>query len=617
MAQQTFTVGNAPRVNITQVHGDLKVRVWHERTISVETKGSVADLQQEGNVLTILDCDDDLALTVPIDTAIKATRVNGDALIEGVLRVSLDNVSGDVVLKNIAGDTGLENIGEAIELTNVGADLVVMNAPVLRVRHSVGGDVQIKNVGVIEIETIGGELSLEQAETVVISTVGGDMSVRSVQAALRCGVVGGDGSVQGIPKTEVMLGTVGGDLSLSVAANLQIGNVGGDCSVRGVEGDVELGTIGGDMVLDRAGGKLQVGRVAGDASFKGLQDGVEVGGIGGDLVLHSMFSVDTLARLNVGGDAVVVVPENASLGIVARVGGDVLGHSSLASRSGKMINLVYGSGSAHLELTVGGDLVLKGAGNPHARSSSNESDFGGSWNDFGHDMSNLGRELSKLGQDLSREIASAFSEAGWSSGAGIADEIARKAEAQARRAQRQAERQAHKAHEQSSRINIRFNDREWRLNPERLERIREQARRAAAEGVSGAFEAVERAMSNLHIPTPPKPPVPPVPPVSPVPPVPPVAPVRPVTPVSPYAKNYSQEGRQDDMDDIEELEDVEDVEELEDLEGKSSPRNCVSAETPPVASYDIDQEREAILRMIAEGRVTPEEGDLLLEALGS
>jgi hypothetical protein len=33
--------------------------------------------------------------------------------------------------------------------------------------------------------------------------------------------------------------------------------------------------------------------------------------------------------------------------------------------------------------------------------------------------------------------------------------------------------------------------------------------------------------------------------------------------------------------------------------------------------YNLDQEREAILRMIAEGRVTPEEGDLLLEALGS
>jgi hypothetical protein len=30
-----------------------------------------------------------------------------------------------------------------------------------------------------------------------------------------------------------------------------------------------------------------------------------------------------------------------------------------------------------------------------------------------------------------------------------------------------------------------------------------------------------------------------------------------------------------------------------------------------------EQEREAILKMIAEGRITPEEGDMLLEALGS
>ena len=37
----------------------------------------------------------------------------------------------------------------------------------------------------------------------------------------------------------------------------------------------------------------------------------------------------------------------------------------------------------------------------------------------------------------------------------------------------------------------------------------------------------------------------------------------------------------------------------------------------PAPEYNLEQEREAILRMIAEGRVTPEEGDLLLEALGS
>lgn len=38
-----------------------------------------------------------------------------------------------------------------------------------------------------------------------------------------------------------------------------------------------------------------------------------------------------------------------------------------------------------------------------------------------------------------------------------------------------------------------------------------------------------------------------------------------------------------------------------------------AASAPPV---DPEKEREAILRMIAEGRITPEEGDLLLESLG-
>jgi len=36
---------------------------------------------------------------------------------------------------------------------------------------------------------------------------------------------------------------------------------------------------------------------------------------------------------------------------------------------------------------------------------------------------------------------------------------------------------------------------------------------------------------------------------------------------------------------------------------------------PAVRVENVEQEREAILRMVAEGRITPEEGDMLLEAL--
>jgi hypothetical protein len=47
------------------------------------------------------------------------------------------------------------------------------------------------------------------------------------------------------------------------------------------------------------------------------------------------------------------------------------------------------------------------------------------------------------------------------------------------------------------------------------------------------------------------------------------------------------------------------------------PVDATEANKPTsVAGLSPEQDREAILRMIAEGRISPEEGDLLLEALG-
>jgi hypothetical protein len=592
MAQQTFSVGREPRVVITQVQGGLTVRSWSERSIQVAIDGSVAGLQQEGNALMINDCDSDIELHVPEDTSISALNTTGDVDIEGVRLVKLENVTGDVTLRDISGDAELENVARAIELTNLGGDLDVSNSPAVRVQHSVGGDATLKNVAEVEIETVGGDLAVANGETAMVGTVGGDLSASNVAAALRCGVVGGDCQVQGSARTKVAIGNAGGDFIVSGAESLHAGNIGGDCMVRDVQGEVEVGYVGSDGSFRGVGGNLQVGNIGGDGDLKGIQGGVEVGSIGGDLELQSNFPVDTRSRLIVGGDAGIVIPDDADLSIRATVGGDVSGRSIITSRSGNLVNLIYGEGRAHLDLNVGGDLNLKGTSNPRSSSSAS-----GSWNDFGREMSKLGQDLGKLGQDLGQEIASAFSGAGWTYGADFADDIARKAEEKARKAQRKAEEQARKATERAARINIRFNDREWRLDPERLERIREQARSAASEGITGALDAVERAMSNLRIPMPPLPRPP-----SGAPPVPPVPPMGrdksgPYAPspsgAAPAPAPQAQEGTTQDG-----------------APGQQVPRE----DHPPV---DLEQEREAILRMIAEGRVTPEEGDLLLEALGS
>lgn len=495
MTQQMYDVGLEPKVILAQVSGDLSVRGWERRAISFETDGRVSELQQEGNALMIIDCDGDVALQVPTDTDIRVTSLSGDVSIEDVRRVELKDIGGDVELEDIGADVNLENISSTVELVNLAADLHVTNTPALRSYGGVGGDASLENVTHVELESIGADLSLEHTQSAVIGTVGADLDVEDIAETLSCGNVGGDCQVQGNTRTEITLGNVGGDMESSSAANVQIGSVGGDCSLRDVTGVIEVGNIGGDADIIGVGGDLEVGSIGGDAELQGLRGKFEVGSVGGDLELQAAFPTGSHARLNVGGDASIELLDNPNLSLRAAVGGDVSGQAISFSGGGNLINLVYGDGSAQLEVSVGGDLEINGGGNPRTSSTT------GSWSDFGREMAELGREMGHLGQELSREFKEAFSQAGWPLGPNFGNDIARKAQERARKAQRKAEERARHAeergrhaNERANRMRVRINSREWQLDPERLERIKEQARRAATEGVSGALEAVERAV---------------------------------------------------------------------------------------------------------------------------
>lgn len=586
--QQTFPVGNEPKVSIAQVRGDLNVSVWDQTTIVIEVDGRVTELHQEGDAVMLMECRGDLNLHVPSNTEINVTNVKGDVSVDGVRRVELADISGDVELQNVGIGVDIEKIGEAISLTDLHADVNVINATSLRSRGVIGADASLSHIALVEIETVGADLSLDDVETVVVGNVGGDLHVHEIADAFSCGNIGGDCTIQSSTSCEIAISNVGGNINVSRAVSIHIGSVGGDSQLRDIEGIVEVGNVGGDASFQGVGGNLQVGHIGGDGELTGLKAAIEVGNIGGDLALQSAFPAGNHIRLNVGGDARVELPENANLSIHAAVGGDVTGQS-VAFEGGNLVSVVYGDGAAVLELSVGGDLELRGKGNPRSSSTSN------SWGDFGQEMADLGREMGKLGQDLSREIAAAFQGAGWSQGSEWSKELNHKmdeqaqraqhqAEESARKAQRQAEEATHRAGEPASRVRVRVNDREWRLDPERLERLKEQARKAAADGIAGAFDAVEQAIGNLGFSKPPKTPVPPTPPSSPAP------------PSSSGQTLHTETGG---------------AAQNEPTSQHTADSGDVSAPEP-----DLEQEREAILRMIAEGRISPEEGDMLLEGLG-
>jgi hypothetical protein len=83
--------------------------------------------------------------------------------------------------------------------------------------------------------------------------------------------------------------------------------------------------------------------------------------VGGNLRLRSDFPAGSQTSCHVGGNASIALPDKADLALSATVGGNASSPTITYVRGGGFVNLVYGDGSAHLGLTVSGNLTLSGA----------------------------------------------------------------------------------------------------------------------------------------------------------------------------------------------------------------------------------------------------------------
>jgi len=541
MTEQRFPAGSAPRVRIGRLSGDLRVAVWDDDTILVAAAGQVQELYQEGDEVVITSAGD-LDLQLPARAVVSAAACEGDVTAAGVRELTLERVAGDLCTSGVAS-LAVEQVAGDVRVAELAARLSA---------GRVGGDLRLKGA---------------TGATITVGSVAGDLELGGPSATLQAAEIGGDCTLSGDCE-RVHLGQVGGDCTLAAVAALKVG------------------AVRGDLTVAHASSTVEVGSVSGDARFMALDGTLELGDVAGDLDLRASFSPASKARIRVGGDASIQLMGAPNLTLNAVVQGEVRGVSASSGGGTKRISLVYGAGSASLALNVGGDLRISAEARPGSSSSSSgmggSSEFERDWAELGRELGALGRELGALGRELGAEIAAALSNEGVAGGAAWAEEVARKVEEQARRIQARAEEQARRAAARArgdapGRVHVKINEREWQLDPERLERIKDQARRAAADGLAGALEAVERALGRMRVPPgPPEPPSPAAPPAAPTPPT-------AATPVTGQTIRIEREA--------------------------ASP-------APAVAPAEIERERETILRMIAEGRISPEEGDLLLEALG-
>ncbi len=525
----TFQTNDVRQLTIRRARGDVYVHGGATNWELLDATGSVND-----GVLTIENARDDVVVQVPESAVVVLEQVSGDALVERVGQLSALGVSGDVRIRHISGEARLRDVRGDLRAEAVGT-LLIDDAQ----RHG-GGDVSLSSVQRADCSIVGGDLTLRNVASALIGSVNGDADAVGGRE-LVISSISGDVDIRDSPELVVRVLAIGGDLECRDVQQVECTTAGGDVNITRVSGGVSVGTTGGDVNVDCAG-PVRVQMVGGDLDIVTGEGYTLPKTVGGSFEGRGPLLLDGDSALSIGGDCTFTLPASANVTLQITAGGDISG-DNIPDTQG-MQTLVYGTGEPRIMVMAGGSVHIRSTDGPRSAS-------GTSWRNFGSGFGKLGSSFGKLGADIGREVSAAMRDAFSATG-----------EARGRRIQVQA------------------NGREWVMDSERIERLKEEARQAAEGGIRHAISAMEEALAGMGVPRQPGAPATPESPVAPPAAATPEAPVAPPAPPAPVAVT-----------------------------------GVTQRMTPP-EPVDVEQQRAAILQMVAEGRISADEGEMLLEALG-
>jgi hypothetical protein len=165
---KTVSAGTSPKIRIEAIDGDLSVVGWDGNDILIKGDDEDIHLEHTGNEVS-LSCKGDLSLRVPKGASFEFETISGDASIRGI--------TGSIQLKEISGDLSIRDVG-SISIDSVRADLSLRGAKGNLYVKSAHGDVSIRDVeGNISIDSVADDLALRGARGNIKVNVGEDVVV--------------------------------------------------------------------------------------------------------------------------------------------------------------------------------------------------------------------------------------------------------------------------------------------------------------------------------------------------------------------------------------------------------------------------------------------------------
>ena len=203
-------------------------------------------------------------------------------------------------------------------------------------------------------------LTIPAGASLVIIQAQGDLSVQGVRGAVEVTTVQGDAQLQD-GAASVSLSTVQGDLMVErCTAAVSASAVQGDAKVGQMNGPVEFGTVGGDLMAEKTNGPLSARSVAGDARVQQVSGPIEFGTVSGDLMAEEISG--PLSARSVAGDA--YLRQLNGMLYLSDVGADLVGRAwtagaDVAQVGGDFSLKTVFAGPFTYEIQARGNVVVK------------------------------------------------------------------------------------------------------------------------------------------------------------------------------------------------------------------------------------------------------------------
>lgn len=195
MRQSVLPVNGSVNVQVDQVGGDLQVVGWERAEVVAKSDDNELSLSLEGQTARA-NSEGDLILYVPREANLKISSVGGDA---------------DV--RALAGKTEMISVGGDLQMRNVGATAI----------QTVGGDMSMRGCsGDLTVRTVGGDASLHEIKGNVNITVGADLYLRGSEESVRA-KVGADAALYLRPKAGMDVDVqAGSDILLRLPSKVDV-----------------------------------------------------------------------------------------------------------------------------------------------------------------------------------------------------------------------------------------------------------------------------------------------------------------------------------------------------------------------------------------------------------